>query len=436
MTTEIINRVSTAGFENAPPPTTRLSFSGKAGEIGKIVFLNMVLGVLTLSLYRFWATTRIRRYLWSRFSIDGQPFEYTGTGFELFKGFLIAIVIFLAGFVPLSILGALSGSQIVQGVISLGQAVIILVLATLAQFYAHRYRASRTRLRGIRFMTIGSAGRFLWLTLREALLVIVTLGLIGPRSYFVTRNYLFGCTVYGATPVTSTARPRESRLPWYLMILTILVFGLLGIGAVEKLTGALNAVETGEAEDLPSDLLEALSAFVTAAYLVIPGFLVWFSVAARRDFARGLGLDGHSLRLVSALSTATVIGRGLVAGLAAYGAVIVLMIVGIAIVAFASRGMLTELGLLLDGLGDEETADMGGLILLLVQLLPLALVLMLVIAPIPATLWAMLFTIPVYRNFCHTLTVTGAVDWAAVEQGVAQAPGRGEGLVDILDIAG
>lgn len=433
MTTEIINPVSTANLENTPPPATRLNFSGRAGEIGKIVFLNKILSVLTLSIYRFWATTRIRRYLWSRFSIDGQPFEYTGTGFELFKGFLIAIVIFLAGFVPLSVLGVLSGSKLIQVLVPLGQVLVILVLAVLAQFYAHRYRASRTQLRGIRFMNVGRAARYLLLFLREAVLLVLTLGLIGPRIYFIPRNYLFGTTVYGATAVTSTGTARDSRLPWYLMVVAMLAFGAISISILVYMAGTSGTNDNGDINILPEDMTRTLAGIQAIPYLVLSAFMVWFSVAAQRDFARGLGLDGHSLRFASSLSTATVIGRGLVAGLAAYGAV---LIAGIAVFAVISGDMITELGALFGSRGEEESADIGGLVLLLIQLLPLALALMLLIAPIPATLWAMLFTIPVYRNFCQTLTVTGTVDWAAVEQGLAQAPGRGEGLVDILDIAG
>jgi Bacterial protein of unknown function (DUF898) len=39
--------------------------------------------LITLGIYRFWATTRVRRWFWSKVTIDGERLEYSGTGFEL-----------------------------------------------------------------------------------------------------------------------------------------------------------------------------------------------------------------------------------------------------------------------------------------------------------------------------------------------------------------
>ncbi len=72
-----------------------LSYDGRAGEVGSIALANSLLGLVTLGIYRFWAKTRLRRYLWSHVSMEGDRLEYTGRGIELFIGFLIAGV-FLA----------------------------------------------------------------------------------------------------------------------------------------------------------------------------------------------------------------------------------------------------------------------------------------------------------------------------------------------------
>ena len=66
----------------------------KPGLVG-IVVKNLVLTVITLGIYRFWARTRLRRYFWSNITISGEPLEYTGTGRELFVGFLIALAVLL-----------------------------------------------------------------------------------------------------------------------------------------------------------------------------------------------------------------------------------------------------------------------------------------------------------------------------------------------------
>ena len=50
---------------------------------------------MTFGLYRFWARTRLRRYIWSSIKPGGDSFEYTGTGLEKFLGFLIALVVIM-----------------------------------------------------------------------------------------------------------------------------------------------------------------------------------------------------------------------------------------------------------------------------------------------------------------------------------------------------
>ena len=70
--------------------TTTDTLNGRyTGAIGAFFWLNFRLGLLTLitlGLYRFWARTRVRRYMWSATSPGGDPFEYTGTGLEKLLG--------------------------------------------------------------------------------------------------------------------------------------------------------------------------------------------------------------------------------------------------------------------------------------------------------------------------------------------------------------
>src|SRR6185369_2750814 len=56
-----------------------------------IYFRHLALMVLTLSWSRFWGRTRLRRYLWSHFSVLGDRFEYRGRGLELLIGFVLVL---------------------------------------------------------------------------------------------------------------------------------------------------------------------------------------------------------------------------------------------------------------------------------------------------------------------------------------------------------
>ena len=80
-----------------PPGTAtqvlRLEHGGRVVELLPIVLVNAILNIVTLTLYRFWAKTRVRHYLWSGTKMMGDRFEYTGRGIELFLGFLVVLAV-------------------------------------------------------------------------------------------------------------------------------------------------------------------------------------------------------------------------------------------------------------------------------------------------------------------------------------------------------
>jgi uncharacterized membrane protein YjgN (DUF898 family) len=128
-------------------------FHGSWTDFMKIAVPNLLLTVVTLGIYRFWATTRERQYLWSQTQFIDERLEWTGTGKELFIGFIM--VFFLIG-IPFAIIqlvaqGAIfQGEPVVAGVISLVMVVILFYLTGVAYYRALRYRLSRTYWRGIR----------------------------------------------------------------------------------------------------------------------------------------------------------------------------------------------------------------------------------------------------------------------------------------------
>ena len=75
---------------SAPRPA--LHYDGRLGELYSIFLTNILFTILTLGIYQFWAITRYRRYFWSRTQFQGERFEYTGTGRQLFVGFLLAVL--------------------------------------------------------------------------------------------------------------------------------------------------------------------------------------------------------------------------------------------------------------------------------------------------------------------------------------------------------
>ena len=70
------------------------AFEGNWQDFAKIALPNLLLTIVTLGVYRFWATTRERRYLWSRTRFVDENLEWAGTGMELFIGFVMVFVLF------------------------------------------------------------------------------------------------------------------------------------------------------------------------------------------------------------------------------------------------------------------------------------------------------------------------------------------------------
>lgn len=130
-----------------------VTFHGRWIDFARIALPNVLLTLVTLGIYRFWATTRERQYLWSHTRFIDAPLEWTGRGIELFIGFVM--VFFLLG-LPLVVLQlainglVFQGQPIIAGVLIFAIILFIFYLTGLAYFRTLRYRLSRTYWRGIR----------------------------------------------------------------------------------------------------------------------------------------------------------------------------------------------------------------------------------------------------------------------------------------------
>ena len=138
-----------------PAPTSgevplELSWRQPAGLVS-LSLVNMLLRILTVGIYHFWAKTEVRKRIWSAIRINGEPLSYTGRGMELFLGF---VIVFLVVLLPI-ILG-LTGlilyfgpNHIVPNVATILLYVVFAYLIGIAIYRAMRYRLARTRWRGI-----------------------------------------------------------------------------------------------------------------------------------------------------------------------------------------------------------------------------------------------------------------------------------------------
>ena len=147
-------------------PPIRPVYDGTLAGLYVVYLKNLVLSLLTLGLYRFWARTRLRRYLWSHTSAFGDRFEYRGTGLEMFLGFLTGLGLLLVvagiGIAAYSVSGDDNPLADVglDNTLSLGFLVLGFPLLYVAQYGSLRYRLTRSAWRGISGHLEGSAWKF------------------------------------------------------------------------------------------------------------------------------------------------------------------------------------------------------------------------------------------------------------------------------------
>ena len=206
---------------------TRLRHHGAAGELFKIQLINIVLTILTLGIYRFWAKTRIRRYLWSQTSFLDDRFEYAGAGKELFLGFLIvlvllAVLVAVYEFIYVAVAANAPDFTWMLDILALAGAV---VLIGVAKFRARRYRLSRTRWRAIRGAQTGSAIEYGLRYLGYSALSLLTLGFYWPFMNAKLTGYKLNNTRFGDRPFHFDGRGRDLLKPfavsWLLLIPTL-----------------------------------------------------------------------------------------------------------------------------------------------------------------------------------------------------------------------
>ena len=200
--------------EGAVCAPTRLYgvFSCDNSKLFWLVVWTGALTVVTLGLYRFWARTRLRRYIWSSITPGGDSFEYTGTGLEKFLGFLIALVVLavylgllqvVLSFVGFNLWGAISSEPklpkdiLMQMVATYAAGLAAMPLIFFAQYRARRYMLSRTRWRGLRFAMDAAALGYVWRALLYYGMSLVTLGALMPLATFRLEKYMTDRMWYG-----------------------------------------------------------------------------------------------------------------------------------------------------------------------------------------------------------------------------------------------
>jgi uncharacterized membrane protein YjgN (DUF898 family) len=174
----------------------RMGFQGNGQTLFGITLTNLIKTILTFGIYRFWAKTRLRQYIFGETLFAGDRFSYHGKAKELLRG-TVRFGLFFILFVVLSVYTFLEYGPIASELIGNIFTIIFMIVLPFLIVGAWRYRLSRIAWRGIRFTFRGQGREALTIYFKGYLFVLLTLGLYWPyfkieKEKFWRQNSWFG----------------------------------------------------------------------------------------------------------------------------------------------------------------------------------------------------------------------------------------------------
>ena len=269
-------------MEDQPQQDRAFEFDGTWQEYAPIAFTNLLLTIVTLGIYRFWATARSRRYLWSRTRFIDDRLEWAGTGMELFKGFVVVLFLF---FLPVFLLNLLSQRLLLSGYGLIGGAISVLVILSIyyligvARFRATRYRLSRTYWRGIRGGSPDPGLVYGWSSMWKNFVGTLALGLLIPWSMVSLWNERWNRMSFGPYRFESHGRV-EGLMGRFLLCYALPFLALIGVAVAMVPMMMAAAAASAAGADTDSPVFAGLGAAGMVVMILGLYFLIGFVVMA------------------------------------------------------------------------------------------------------------------------------------------------------------
>ncbi len=263
---------------------------------------NFLLTILTLGIYSFWGKTEVRRRIWNAVRINDEPLEYTGTGWELFRGFLLAAVFLGGGAMIHGVIVAIlsAGNEQLAQILFLPLYVIGFWLFGLAIYRTWRYRLRRTRWRGIRATLAGSPVKYANAYFLSGLLVPLSLGWLLPWRLrklhtLMTRDTRIGTARLRVDPEPALGPLYRVFAPlWFGGLLPYVLILLL---VVEVINAAIRH-QGGQPIAMPVELPPALLVVLLVLSLLLFMWLRYRYLAQATNWLTGhVRLQGGRFRL-------------------------------------------------------------------------------------------------------------------------------------------
>ena len=271
-----------------PKTPVNLVFSGSRGRIVYRLLVNLVLTILTLGLYGFWAKTNIRAFYVNNTALADTAFAFQGRGSQLLGGSIIVGVLLSVILSVIYLWETLKPEDAV--LLQILTVVGFLFLIPLSRAMRWRYLLGRTEWRAIRFhfprqgdsMIFSGIGYALGVTALR-LLSILTMGLTLPYLHHFRYSYLINRSGFGNLPARFIGKRSQLMRLWMLPWLS----GMMCLAAA-AIVGALIlfAFPKGRLDFLPAFLADYQQATVDLLATIPPLAIVGlFGVSALITYA-------------------------------------------------------------------------------------------------------------------------------------------------------
>ncbi len=281
--------------DTAARAPSAVTFHGSWTDFAKIAIPNVLLTLVTLGIYRFWAITRERQYLWAQTRFIDEPLEWTGRGMELFIGFIMVFFLVVIPFVVIQFVlqgMLLQGQPLAATLLVLLLFLLILYLTGVAYFRALRYRLSRTYWRGIRGGSddpgFAYGASYIWKNIAAA----IPLYLLYPWASMSLWNQRWSKMSFGPYQF-------ESNADWKALMKRYLLFYLVPflafVGAVIAGIAALGAHASEAGNDPFSTAGGAIG--IVLIVLAVLGLYIVMPIAALLYYSKFMRVAISALRL-------------------------------------------------------------------------------------------------------------------------------------------
>jgi uncharacterized membrane protein YjgN (DUF898 family) len=203
-------------YRDDEPRELQFEFTGNGAEYFKIWIVNVLLSIVTLSLYSAWAKVRTMRYFYGNTQLDGSAFEYLADPIKIFKGRMIATVFLVVYTI----------SEQIGVVFSLFCGLALLVVTPWAISRSLHFRARYSAWRGVRFQFRGTTGGAGTAFLVWYFFSAISLGLLSPIWYRKQMQYVVNNMHFGGTVFENSATNRD----FYMVFLKTL--GIIVVGGI------------------------------------------------------------------------------------------------------------------------------------------------------------------------------------------------------------